>query len=64
MRVNIGDKLVFSKIFNQLTKYDISSIKFNGISIDSRKIEKGDIFIALKGFQYIYLCFLNGSYSY
>ena len=51
MRVNIGDKLVFSKIFNQLTKYDISSIKFNGISIDSRKIEKGDIFIALKGFQ-------------
>ena len=52
MRIDIGDRSVFSKVFNQLIKYKINSNFLNGVSIDSRKIQKGDIFIALKGGQY------------
>ena len=49
MRVDIGDKIVFSNIFYDLTNHQLDIKELRGISIDSRKIKKGDIFIALKG---------------
>ena len=52
MRANIGDKMIFSNIFYDLTNYQLDIKELKGISIDSRKIEKGDIFIALKGENY------------
>ena len=49
MRANIGDKMIFSNIFYDLTNCQLDIKELRGISIDSRKIKKGDIFIALKG---------------
>ena len=48
MRIEIKDKKYFIKLFNTL--FPNNTIKdINGITIDSRKVQKGDIFIALKG---------------
>ena len=48
MRIEIKDKKNFINMFNDLfTDNQIQNI--NGISIDSRKIKKNDIYIPLKG---------------
>ena len=48
MRVNIPNSKTFSKIFNESTGIKISeSIK--GIATDSREIQSGDLYIAIKG---------------
>ena len=48
MRIKIKDKENFISMFNEMfCDYTISQI--NGISIDSREIEKNDIFIPIKG---------------
>ena len=48
MRIKIKDMNNFISTFNEL--YPKNSIKhINGITIDSRKVEKNDIFIPLKG---------------
>ena len=49
MRIEIGDKLTFSNIFYKSTKCKVGVEELNGITIDSRKVQKGDIFVALKG---------------
>ena len=51
MRIKIKDKENFISMFNEMfCDYTISQI--NGISIDSREIEKNDIFIPIKGQKY------------
>ena len=51
MRIEIENKKQFVEMFNILYPNDkISNI--NGISIDSRKITKGDIFFPIKGNNY------------
>lgn len=48
MRVKIQENDAFRRMITKL--YDFNSINnLNGLSIDSRKIQKGDIFIPLKG---------------
>ena len=48
MRVDILHKELFRKALNQvLPELEIS--EFTGITIDSRKVQRGDIFLALKG---------------
>lgn len=49
MRVEIGDKSIFNNILNQLTKRNLDIKGLNGIAIDSRMIQEGDVFLALKG---------------
>ena len=49
MRINIGDKNKFSKTVKELFDLNIPANQFNGISIDSRNIYDGDVFIAMKG---------------
>ncbi len=49
MRINIGDKIKFSKTIKQLFGLNLSPNKFNGVSIDSRNILDGDVFVAMKG---------------
>ena len=49
MRVDIGDKITFSNILHDSTNREIDAKLLNGITIDSRRVKKGDIFIALKG---------------
>ena len=51
MRIKIKDMNNFINTFNDI--YPMNSIKkVNGITIDSRKVEKNDIFIPLKGKNY------------
>jgi len=48
MRVNISNKRVFTDIMRRLfPRFNMP--KINGLAIDSRYIEQGDIFLALKG---------------
>ena len=48
MRINLPNSKTFSKIFNESTGIKISeSIK--GIATDSREIQSGDLYIAIKG---------------
>ena len=49
MRINIGDKNKFSKTVKELFDLNIPANQFNGISIDSRNIYDGDVFIAMRG---------------
>ena len=49
MRIEIGDKINLSKTINKIFNYEINPEILNGITIDSRKVKPGDIFIALKG---------------
>lgn len=48
MRINIKDKNVFEKVMQQILP-ELSLPEYTGITIDSRKVELGDIFLALKG---------------
>ena len=48
MRVDILNKALFRKTLEQIFP-ELQIPKFEGISIDSRKIQRGDIFLALKG---------------
>lgn len=49
MRIEIGDKKIFSKCLNEVLKTNIDHGKLNGLTFDSREIQKGDIFIAFPG---------------
>ena len=49
MRVEIGDKNIFKKIL--LEKFKVKGFELKGITFDSRRVEKNDIFLALKGKQ-------------
>ena len=48
MRINITDKKNFIKMFNSRYK-DNPIKKINGVTIDSRKVMKNDIFFPIKG---------------
>ena len=48
MRVNIQNKDLFEKVMDQILP-ELSIPQITGITIDSRKVERGDIFLALKG---------------
>ena len=48
MRINIQNKDFFNRAIQQILP-DLSISEFTGITIDSRKVEPGDIFLALKG---------------
>ena len=49
MRIEIGDKKIFSKCLSDVLKTNIDHEKLNGVTFDSREIQKGDIFIAFSG---------------
>ena len=51
MRIEIKNKSSVRKCLNKVLSKNISS-KFNGISIDSRQLKQGDIFIAIQGEKY------------
>ena len=51
MRINIRDKNNFINMFNRLFK-DNKILEVNGVSIDSRKVQKNDIYIPIKGEKY------------
>ena len=51
MRITIKDKNNFILMFNEMF-YDNTISQINGITIDSRKIEKNDLFIPIKGENY------------
>ena len=48
MRININSQNLFKKVLSRFLNKDINQ-NINGISIDSRKIKKDDIFICLQG---------------
>ena len=48
MRVDILHKELFRKALNQVSP-ELEIPEFTGITIDSRKVQRGDIFLALKG---------------
>ena len=48
MRVKIADKELFNISFNEMIT-GLGNIKSKGLCIDSRHVQKGDIFFALKG---------------
>ena len=48
LRINIQDKNLFEKAMRQILP-DLSFPEYAGVTIDSRKVEPGDIFLALKG---------------
>ena len=60
MRIEIKDKKNFIEMFNSIyINHKISTI--NGISIDSRKVMKNDIFFPIKGKNYDGHKFINDS---
>ena len=60
MRIEIKDKKNFIKMFNSIhINNKISTI--NGVSIDSRKVMKNDIFFPIKGENYDGHKFINDS---
>ena len=48
MRINLPNSNTFSKIFNKTINQEINE-EVNGIATDSREIQKGDLYIAIKG---------------
>ena len=48
MRIAINHPEMFASVFQETTKVKLNR-PLNGISTDTRKIEKGDLFVALKG---------------
>ena len=48
MRVNIGNKLIFSDVIRRMFP-EIDLPEINGLTIDSRNVKPGDIFLPLKG---------------
>ena len=66
MRIEIGDKKIFSKCLSDVLKTNIDYEKLNGVTFDSREIQKGDIFIAFSGentdgHDYIQYCIKKGA---
>ena len=66
MRIEIGNKEIFSRCIFKAFGIDINKESFNGISFDSRKIKNGDVFIAFKGkkyngHNYIHECISKGA---
>ena len=62
MRIEIKDKKNFISMFNKIYKNNnVSNI--NGISIDSRKIMKNDIYIPIKGEKYDGHDYINESFQ-
>ena len=51
MRIAINHPEMFASVFQETTKVKLNR-PLNGISTDTRKIEKGDLFVALKGNNY------------
>ena len=49
MRIDIGDKIKFSETIKELFDLSVPASQINGITIDSRNVLDGDIFIAMKG---------------
>ncbi len=49
MRIDIADSEMFATIFENITNSKINR-PITGVSSDSRKIKKGDLYIALKGY--------------
>ncbi|OUW62543.1 MAG: hypothetical protein CBD58_01645 [bacterium TMED198] len=49
MRIEIKEKIFFSKLMMEKYKYFLPANRINGISIDSRDIREGDIFIGIEG---------------
>jgi len=49
MRIEIKEKDIFSNLIMEKYSYSLSVDSMNGVSIDSREIKKGDIFIGLEG---------------
>ena len=48
MRITLPNSRTFSKIFQKATGKSISE-EINGIATDSREVQKGDLYIAIKG---------------
>ena len=48
MRITLPNSRTFSKIFQKATGKSISE-KINGIATDSREVQEGDLYIAIKG---------------
>ena len=48
MRINLPNSRTFSKIFKKAIGADIVE-NINGITTDSREIQKGDLYVAIKG---------------
>ena len=48
MRINVPNSRTFSKIFKKAIGADIVE-NINGITTDSREIQKGDPYVAIKG---------------
>ena len=48
MRINLPNSRTFSKIFKKAIGVDINE-NINGITTDSREIQKGDLYVAIKG---------------
>ena len=48
MRVDIQNKTYFKKALNTILP-DLKLSEFSGITIDSRNVKPGDIFLAFKG---------------
>ena len=48
MRVNIRNKLLFADVIQQIFP-EFYLPEINGLTIDSRNVEQGDIFLPLKG---------------
>ena len=51
MRINIQNKQLFSKVIKSMFP-DLELPKINGLTIDSRNIKAGDIFLPLKGAEF------------
>ena len=48
MRITLPNSRTFSKVFEKAIGKSIDE-KINGISTDSREVQKGDLYIAIKG---------------
>ena len=48
MRINLPNSRTFSKIFKKAIGVDINE-NIKGITTDSREIQKGDLYVAIKG---------------
>ena len=63
MRVNIKNKKLFFNVMKSMIP-DFNLQDFNGLTIDSRKIKPGDIFIPLKGEKDDGHAYLEQAYSH
>ena len=63
MRVNIKNKKLFFNVMKSMVP-NFNLQNFNGLTIDSRKIKPGDIFIPLKGEKDDGHAYLEQAYSH